>query len=79
MNLPVTAGPTPKSVRVCPSQDGATNWFSASFDPRSGYYLVQTFESVVSSRRERPKNGKLDVVTGVDRNGSCRARFLTRS
>jgi alcohol dehydrogenase (cytochrome c) len=51
--LPPVPGPTPNSVRVCPSQDGATNWFSASFDPRSGYYLVQTFEkcSIYSTRR----------------------------
>jgi len=51
--LPLPAGPTPNSVRVCPSQDGATNWFSASFDPRSGLYLVQTFEkcSIYSTRK----------------------------
>jgi alcohol dehydrogenase (cytochrome c) len=53
VNLPITPGPTPNSVRVCPSQDGATNWFSASFDPRSGYYLVQTFEkcSIFTTRK----------------------------
>jgi len=51
--LPLPAGPTPNSVRVCPSQDGATNWFSASFDPRSGLYLVQTFEkcSIYATRK----------------------------
>jgi alcohol dehydrogenase (cytochrome c) len=42
--LPPVPGPTPNSVRVCPSQDGATNWFSTSFDPQLNYYLVQTFE-----------------------------------
>jgi alcohol dehydrogenase (cytochrome c) len=53
VNLPVATGPTPNSVRVCPSQDGATNWFSASFDPESGYYLVQTFEkcSIFATRK----------------------------
>jgi len=50
--LPLT-GPTPNSARVCPSQDGATNWFSTSFDPRSGYYLVQSFEkcSIFATRK----------------------------
>jgi alcohol dehydrogenase (cytochrome c) len=42
--LPLPAGPTPNSTRVCPSQDGATNWFSSTYDPRTGYYIVQTFE-----------------------------------
>ncbi|MDE3198273.1 MAG: PQQ-binding-like beta-propeller repeat protein [Acidobacteriota bacterium] len=42
--LPLPAGPTPNSTLVCPSQDGATNWFSSTYDPRTGYYIVQTFE-----------------------------------
>ncbi len=29
---------------MCPSQDGATNWFSPSFNPATGLYYVQTFE-----------------------------------
>ncbi len=40
---PVSAG-TPNAFKVCPSQDGATNWFSSSFDPSSGRYFVQTYE-----------------------------------
>jgi len=48
VRLPLPPGPTPNSVTVCPSQHGATNWFSAAFDPRSGYYLVQTFEGQCS-------------------------------
>jgi alcohol dehydrogenase (cytochrome c) len=48
---PVSAG-RPNSFKVCPSQDGATNWFSSSFDPSSGRYFVQTFEkcSIYSTR-----------------------------
>jgi alcohol dehydrogenase (cytochrome c) len=50
--LPLPAGPTPNSTRVCPSQDGATNWFSSTYDPATGYYIVQTFEkcSIYSTR-----------------------------
>lgn len=50
--LPLPAGPTPHSTKVCPSQDGATNWFSSSFDAATGYYVVQTFEkcSIFSTR-----------------------------
>ena len=33
-----------KARRSVPSQDGATNWFSPSFNPATGLYYVQTFE-----------------------------------
>jgi alcohol dehydrogenase (cytochrome c) len=36
--------PTPEGTKVCPSQDGATNWFSPSFNPATGLYYVQSFE-----------------------------------
>jgi alcohol dehydrogenase (cytochrome c) len=36
--------PTPQGTKVCPSQDGATNWFSPSFNPGTGLYYVQTFD-----------------------------------
>ena len=36
--------PTKEGTLVCPSQDGATNWFSPSFNPATGLYYVQTFE-----------------------------------
>jgi alcohol dehydrogenase (cytochrome c) len=36
--------PTPTGTKVCPSQDGATNWFSPSFSPATGLYYIQTFE-----------------------------------
>ncbi len=51
--LPLPAGPTPNSTRVCPSQDGATNWFSSTFDPTTGYYIFQTYEkcSIFATRK----------------------------
>jgi alcohol dehydrogenase (cytochrome c) len=36
--------PSPDGTKVCPSQDGATNWFAPSFNPATGLYYVQTFE-----------------------------------
>ena len=36
--------PSIGGTRVCPSQDGATNWYSPSFNPSTGLYYVQTFE-----------------------------------
>ena len=34
--------PTAEGRRVCPSLDGASNWYSTSFNPRTGLYYVQT-------------------------------------
>jgi alcohol dehydrogenase (cytochrome c) len=34
--------PTPEGRRVCPSLDGASNWYSTSFNPVTGLYYVQT-------------------------------------
>src|SRR4029453_4331698 len=36
--------PTPEGTRVCPAVEGATNWFSTSFNPATGLYYVQTLE-----------------------------------
>jgi alcohol dehydrogenase (cytochrome c) len=36
--------PSADGTKVCPSQDGATNWFSPSFNPATGLYYLQTFE-----------------------------------
>ena len=36
--------PSPQGTKVCPSQDGATNWFSPSYSPITGLYYFQTFE-----------------------------------
>ena len=36
--------PSTQGTKVCPSQDGATNWFSPSFNPATRMYYIQTFE-----------------------------------
>ena len=33
-----------EGTEVCPSQDGATNWFSPSYNPQTGLFYMQTFE-----------------------------------
>jgi alcohol dehydrogenase (cytochrome c) len=46
--------PTSAGTKVCPSQDGATNWFSPSFNPATGLYYVQTFEKCsIYTKREQ--------------------------
>lgn len=51
--------PSTKGTRVCPSQDGATNWYSPSFNPATGLYYIQTNEkcSVYSLRPVEWKAG----------------------
>jgi len=39
--LPKTAS---GATEVCPSQDGASNWFSTSYNPATGFYYVQALE-----------------------------------
>ena len=36
--------PSANGTKVCPSQDGATNWYSPSYNPVTRLYYVQTFE-----------------------------------
>jgi len=36
--------PTPEGVRVCPGALGATNWFSPSYDPQTGWLYVASSE-----------------------------------
>jgi alcohol dehydrogenase (cytochrome c) len=36
--------PTFEGTKACPSLEGASNWFSTSFNPATGFYYVQTLE-----------------------------------
>ncbi|MCP5113189.1 MAG: PQQ-binding-like beta-propeller repeat protein, partial [bacterium] len=36
--------PTPDGTKICPAVEGATNWFSTSYHPATGFYYVQTLE-----------------------------------
>jgi alcohol dehydrogenase (cytochrome c) len=46
--------PSAAGTHVCPSQDGATNWYSPSFNPALGLFYMQTNEkcSVYTKRGE---------------------------
>lgn len=45
IDLPLPSVPGTPWKKVCPSLDGATNWFAAAYDPATGYYLVHTLEA----------------------------------
>jgi alcohol dehydrogenase (cytochrome c) len=60
MKLP-NQEPSAGGTKVCPSQDGATNWFSPSYDPTTRLYYVQTFEKcgIYTKRPQGPwESGK---------------------
>ena len=61
--------PSPQGTKVCPSQDGATNWFSPSFNPATGLYYVQTFEkcSIYTTRPEGPWESGRSYLGGSQR------------
>jgi alcohol dehydrogenase (cytochrome c) len=46
--------PSPAGTKVCPSQDGATNWFSPSFNPATGLFYLQTFEKCSMYTKSTP-------------------------
>jgi len=61
--------PAPGGTRVCPSQDGATNWFSPSFNPATGLYYIQTFEkcSIYTKREIGQWEAGKNYLGGVQR------------
>jgi alcohol dehydrogenase (cytochrome c) len=65
--------PLPKTptggTQVCPSQDGATNWFSTSYNPGTGFYYVQALEkcSIYAKRPVEWEAGR-NFLGGSSRN-----------
>ena len=64
--------PTAAGTRVCPSQDGATNFYSPSYIPSTGLFYFQTFEkcSIYTKGPDEWTSGK-NYLGGVQR--WCRA------
>jgi alcohol dehydrogenase (cytochrome c) len=61
--------PGPQGTKVCPSQDGATNWFSPSYNPDTGLYYVQTFEkcSIYTKQNQGEWEAGKSYLGGVQR------------
>jgi alcohol dehydrogenase (cytochrome c) len=55
--------PSPEGKRVCPSLDGATNWYSASFNPLTSLYYVQA-------------NDKCGIFTRTDQEWAAGRGFM---
>src|SRR3954454_13759117 len=61
--------PSVAGTKVCPSQDGATNWFSPSYNPVTKLYYVQTFEkcSVYTKADPGPWTANKEYLGGSQR------------
>jgi alcohol dehydrogenase (cytochrome c) len=55
--------PNHEGRRVCPSLEGASNWYSASFSPRTGFFYVQS-------------NDKCGIFTRVDQTWEAGKGFM---
>ena len=57
--------PSPGGTKVCPSQDGATNWYSPSFNPATGLYYVQTNEKCsIYTKKDQGRLGERQDLSG---------------
>jgi alcohol dehydrogenase (cytochrome c) len=63
--------PSEAGTHVCPSQDGATNWYSPSFNPATGLFYMQTNDkcSVYTKRPEEFAFGR-SFLGGAQHNDS---------
>jgi alcohol dehydrogenase (cytochrome c) len=61
------SAPTRQGSPVYPGFDGATNWWSPSYSPRTGSFYVQAFE-----REDLVFKGPAEEVPGVERWGSSK-------
>jgi alcohol dehydrogenase (cytochrome c) len=59
----------PGSTKVCPSQDGATNWYSAAYLPQTRLCYIQTLEKCdLYSKRSAESEAGRNYLGGSSRN-----------
>ncbi len=70
---PVLTGvkPTARGTKICPAVDGATNWFSPSYNPTTQLFYFIALEDCEmffsGSKPERSKPGRMYYSTGTQR------------
>jgi len=66
---PILSGRIPRAegTQICPSIDGATNWFSPSYNPDTGFFYVMALEScsVFFAQPQRFVQGQTFYATGT--------------
>ena len=80
---PILTGQEPNAagVRVCPSQDGATNFYSPSYIPATGLFYFQTFEkcSIYTKRDGQDWVSGQQYLGGVQRAAPEKSEHILRA
>jgi alcohol dehydrogenase (cytochrome c) len=56
--------PTPEGTLVYPNNQGATNWYSPSFSPRTGLFYIPTWANTFSTYRKTPGANSVRFTEG---------------
>jgi alcohol dehydrogenase (cytochrome c) len=56
--------PTPEGTLVYPNNQGATNWYSPSFSPRTGFFYIPTWADTSSTYRKTPGKDSVKYTEG---------------
>jgi alcohol dehydrogenase (cytochrome c) len=56
--------PTPEGTLVYPNNQGATNWYSPSFSPRTGLFYIPTWADTFSTYRKTPGPDSVKYTEG---------------
>jgi len=56
--------PTPEGTLVYPNNQGATNWYSPSFSPRTGLFYIPTWADTFSTYRKTPGANSVKFTEG---------------
>jgi|SoiMethySBSTD1v2_1073268.scaffolds.fasta_scaffold02964_19 alcohol dehydrogenase (cytochrome c) len=56
--------PTPQGTLVYPNNQGATNWYSPSFSPRTGLFYIPTWADTFSVYRKTPGPKSVEFTEG---------------
>jgi alcohol dehydrogenase (cytochrome c) len=62
--------PTPEGTLVMPNNQGATNWYSPSFSPRTGFFYIPTWADTSSTYRKTPGPDSVRYTEGQQFTGT---------
>jgi alcohol dehydrogenase (cytochrome c) len=62
--------PTPEGTLVYPNNQGATNWYSPSFSPRTGLFYIPTWADTFSTYRKTPGPDSVKYTEGQQFTGT---------
>ncbi len=77
---PISAGliPDEKGVRVCPTNGGATNWYSPSYNPATHMFYFRSFEAcaLIQSNARLFAEGRAYYASGIQTTGEIGKAYI---